>query len=464
MTLQRITACRACGSRHLQDAVDLGAQYDQGAFTARGAASAAELYPTELVRCDAAADPEACGLLQRAYATPDGPNFSSYWSRSGVNKTMRDHLRGLVGDAIVMTGLDAPSVLDIGCNDGTLLSYYPKSATRFGVDPSDVASAIGSWANVVSDVFPSEAACKAIGGRTFDIVTTVAMFDSVEDPAAFARAIRKVLGVKGVWVLETSYLPLMLARNAYDGIRRERVGHYSLAVLEHVMSDAGLKIVRGELNEAKGGSIRLYITHAEQGGYDRDQWLDALADIWDREAELNLNGGAPYRAFQMRLEGLRDELARVVSDIHERGETIHLYGASTGGNTLLQWCGLSSGVIRYAADRNPIKVGTRLPGGEIEVISETASRGMRPDYYLVLPWTFRREILEREREAIFNGAQMIFPLPHLRFVTADNYATELSDAMMECQAGAGVETLRAILDAARGRLRVIDGDLERATA
>lgn len=129
-----------------------------------------------------------------------------------------------------------------------------------------------------------------------------------------------------------------------------------------------------------------------------------------------------------RVKQQRQEMIDLVQSIHDRGETIHVYGASTKGNVLIQWYGFDHQQLPFAADRNPKKVGARTVGTDIAVISEAESRAMRPDYYLVLPWHLRREFLEREKDTILAGTRMIFPLPELLVVDIDNYDAALESS------------------------------------
>ena len=136
---------------------------------------------------------------------------------------------------------------------------------------------------------------------------------------------------------------------------------------------------------------------------------------------MELDTDRPYIEFQHRIDHLRNELNTLLFDIRARGERIHVYGASTKGNVLLQWYGINRGIVDCAADRNPQKVGSKTLGTDIPIVSEETSRAARPDYYLVLPWHFRKEFLEREKEAIMAGTKMIFPLPAVEIVSAENY-------------------------------------------
>lgn len=409
--------CRACGSSALTPVISLGEQYLQGLFVKPGKDSPPiRRIPLALVRCDPARDENACGLLQLSHSTPPEILYSGYWYRSGTNRTMTEHLQGIARAALSMIKTAPTRALDIGCNDGTLLKCFPTSLTRCGIDPSDVAREGGDGLLVVNDFFPSEELKKRAGEDPFDIVTSIAMFYDLEDPIAFCGEIKKILSPEGIWIFEMSYMPMMLETNSYDTICHEHLEYYSLAVLEYILGKADLRIFSAELNEINGGSIRCYATHASNYQYRSKEGDARLSALRRREFDLELDTDRPYRNFQARIDAHRDELVALLTRLKREGKRIHVYGASTKGNTILQWCGINNAFIDYAADRNREKHGAHTLGTDIPIISEEASRAMRPDFYLVLPWHFKKEFVEREKATLESGTAMIFPLPKLEIV------------------------------------------------
>ena len=408
--------CRVCGSPRLRPVVDLGRQCLQGAFLKPGhPAPPDRRWPLRLLRCEA--EGGGCGLLQLGVSVAPELLYADYWYRSGTNATMRGHLAGIAAEALALCPDDSPSVLDIGCNDGTLLSCFPRGSRRVGVDPSAAAGA-GEGGVLLRGSFPSEPVLAALPEGGFDVVTTIAMFYDLEDPCAAAAAIAACLKPGGVWILEVSYLPLMLLRNAFDTICFEHLEYYSLRVLETVAARAGLRVFRAALNDINGGSLRCYLCHAgvdDKGGPEDAAFLEALRR---REAAMGLDRDAPYLEFQARCEALRDGLFARLRAIRAAGGTVHVYGASTKGNVLLQWCGIGPGLVDCAADRNPEKAGATTLGSGIPIVSEETSRALRPDWYLVLPWHFRQEFLERERRTVEAGTKLLFPLPAIEVVDA----------------------------------------------
>jgi SAM-dependent methyltransferase len=409
--------CRVCGNTALTKVIDLGEQYLQGSFVKPGKEiPPLRKIPCTLVRCDVTRDEKACGLLQMAHSVPPEILYSAYWYRSGTNNTMRNHLRGIVEEALDITGRkEVAAVLDIGCNDGTLLNYYPTSYEKFGIDPSDVAKEV-KQANVVQDIFPSNKLERLIGEKKIDIVTSIAMFYDLEDPVGFARSVKQYLAWDGIWIFEMSYMPKMLEMNSYDTICHEHLEYYSLAVLEYIMKQAGLKIVKISFNDINGGSIRCIATHIENDLYDRPEYQSLIHETRQKEFDLELDTDKPYTRFQERINLHKEKLYDLLKRLKEEGKRIHIYGASTKGNTILQWCNIDHRIIDYAAERNPDKYGAKTLGTDIPIISEEESRAMNPDYYLVLPWHFKEEFLAREKEMVEKGTGFIFPLPEVYVV------------------------------------------------
>jgi len=412
MHVRKRTTCRVCGSGSLKQVINLGPQYLQGSFVKPGKEMPSERkIECTLVRCNPEVDENACGLLQMEHSVPSEILYASYWYRSGTNNTMRNHLKDIV-DSVLDTIKDEknPLVLDIGCNDGTLLGFYPKHFIKYGCDPSDVAQEVKE-ASVVQDIFPSEHLFKLLEGKRLDIITSIAMFYDLEDPVSFVNGISRFLSSKGVWVFEMSYMPKMLELDSYDTICHEHLEFYSLAVLEKILLKAGMKIFKISFNEINGGSIRCYATHKENNLYDSLENNQLINEIRHKEFDLELDTDKPYVNFQQRIEKLKVDLHELLVKLKKEGKKVHVYGASTKGNTILQWCNIDKDLVVCAAERNPDKYGAKTLGTDIPIISEAESRSMNPDYYLVLPWHFKSEFIEREKEILEKGTGFIFPVP-----------------------------------------------------
>jgi NDP-4-keto-2,6-dideoxyhexose 3-C-methyltransferase len=403
---RRVGLCRICRNTGLHDILSLGDHSLGGRFPRNGEPDPPQA-PLDLVRCD------GCGLVQLRHTVDADAMFTKHYGyRSGINQTMRDHLASIahqVMNRLELTRGDV--VLDIGCNDGTLLRQYPDTLIRIGIDPLvEKFQAYLREFQLVSGFFTADRFRTAAGRRHARAVTSIAVFYDLDDPNAFVADVAAILDPAGVWVLELSYMPLMLQQNSYDTICHEHLEYYALAPIERLMTAHGLRIFDCELNDCNGGSFRLFVCHRTAAWDTNHKRLDELRR---RESELGLNGIAPLMSFRDRCHELRSQLREFVETEVSRGRVFHLYGASTKGNTILQFCELDHRLIPAAADRNPEKWGARTPATNIPIVSEEDSRRARPDYFLVLPWHFREEFLLREAQFRAAGGKLVFPLPKL---------------------------------------------------
>jgi SAM-dependent methyltransferase len=412
--------CRVCGSSSLTPVINLGSQYLQGSFVKAGhEPPPIRKIECKLVRCNPELDENACGLLQMEKTVPAEILYASYGYKSGVNNTMKLHLDALAFDLQGMVLQNRPKlILDIGANDGTLLGYFARGASNdlYGIDPSDVAceAAVNvPSAKIVQGLYPHGALRVYTGGKKFNIITAIAMFYDLEKPLDFVRAVKEDLNYGGIFCFEMSYMPAMLEMNSYDTIVHEHLEFYSLAVIERILSMSGMKLVRVCFNDINGGSIRCFATHVDCFDYENKQWQQEIRTARKREFDLKLDTNDPYKDFQTRVIALVDKLHGLLLNLKREGKKIHVYGASTKGNVILQFAGIDSLLIDAAADRNPDKWGGKTLGTYIPIISEEESRKMKPDVYLSLIWHFKKEIIEREAEFLARGGKFVFPLPQV---------------------------------------------------
>ena len=414
-------SCRVCGSTALTPVINLGEQHLQGSFVKPGKEMPPmRQIPMSLVRCDPTIDERACGLLQMEHTVPPEILYSAYWYRSGTNNTMKNHLQSIANQAVSIINKPNANVLDIGCNDGTLLFFYPEKFLKYGVDPSDITQEIDKkGVTIIQDIFPSEELLNCLHEKKMDIITSIAMFYDLENPIAFTKGIKKILAPGGIWVFEMSYMPTMLKMTSYDTICHEHLEYYSLSVIEYILNKSDMKVFNVELNDINGGSLRCYATHKDNFKYKNEQYLHSIRSLRQNEFDIELDTNKPYKNFQERVNIHRDELITLLKKFKMEKKRIHVYGASTKGNTIMQWCGIDNRIIDFAAERNSDKFGSTTLGTDIPIISEAESRSMKPNYYLVLPWHFKEEFIDRERSILEAGTQMIFPLPTIEIISKD---------------------------------------------
>lgn len=319
------------------------------------------------------------------------------------------------------------SVLDIGCNDGTLLSSYKtKEIYRVGFDPAENLAVLSRKVadKVLTGFFEAEPVLNNpdLRGKRPKIVTSIAMFYDLEDPNKFVSDVKKVMDPDGVWVMQMSYLPLMLTQHDFANICHEHLEYYSLESLEYLLNFHGFQLVDAVLNSVNGGSIRAYIRNREaneisfgDGAY-RQQAAARLDCLRHRESKLDLRKPRAYLEFGMWVERIKQDVSSFVVEQTKRGKTICVYGASTKGNTMLQYFGLDHRLITCASERNPDKWGKVTVGSRIPIVSEEEARRAKPDCFLVLPWHFLEEFCEREKDYLLGGGRFLVPLPHFTLI------------------------------------------------
>lgn len=417
MLIHEVKKCRICGNDKLVNVIDLGDQALSGRFPGRDDPDPPQA-PLVLVRCDNLKNPDACGLVQLKHSVPPLEMYTyDYGYRSGINKTMSDHLADITSNIQKIVRLEKDDiVLDIGSNDGTLLKSYARDdIRRIGMDPGgeQYKKYYPAEIRLVNDFFTAENFASEFPSEKAKIITSIAMFYDLEKPMEFVENIRKILHKDGVWVLEQSYMPTMLKMNSFDTICHEHLEYYAFRQIEWMLCRNNLKAIDIELNDTNGGSFKLYVTHADSDLLRNNAALDKV--ISD-EQNMKLETEKPYREFCTRVEKIKLDLNMLIRNETAKGKKIFVYGASTKGNILLQYFDIDFSVITAAADRNPDKWGRRTPGTNIPIISEEKARRLKPDYFLSLPWHFKREFIERESRFLKEGGKFIFPLPEVEIV------------------------------------------------
>jgi hypothetical protein len=409
-----ITSCRICHNTDLITIFDLGSQALGSRFPKNNEPDPIEA-PLVLVKCNDFEDSTRCGLIQlRDTVASDELYLHSYGYRSGLNNTMINHLKGLVAeieDRKVLSENDL--VLDIGSNDATLLKSYHSKLNKVGIDPTGTQfkQYYTDDITLIPDFFTKNKYLDHYGSQKAKVITTISMFYDLPDPLQFARDIKEILAEDGIWVSEQSYCVTMIEHNSFDTICHEHLEYYMLKQFDYLASAVNLKIIDVSLNNCNGGSFRITLTHLENSLVPNTSVLDKM-----RAHEATLHHREYFDHFINQVNQLKEDLVSFLKEQKAHGKSIYLYGASTKGNTLLQYFGLDANLITAVAERNPEKYGARTPKTNIPIVCEAEMREKNPDFLLVLPWHFKTEFIERERNYLEKGGTLIFPLPTLEFV------------------------------------------------
>jgi hypothetical protein len=341
-----------------------------------------------------------------------------YGYKSGVNQTMNLHLKSIVNDIEKIIKFKKDDVvLDIASNDGTLLKKYKnQKIIRFGIDPTikkfsscypkKYLKFAGFFNKKIYDLKSKSKKAKAI--------TSIAVFYDIPDPNKFVEDVSRILHKEGVWVLEQSYFVSLFKNNAYDSLCHEHLTYFILFQLEKILEKYKLRVFDISLNSMNGGSIRFFICHKYSNFKTNYIMIKKTKKV---EALYLKNINHNLKKFKKNIEKSKNNLKKLINNLITKKKKIHLYGASTKGNIILQFCNINNNQIPFAAERNRDKWRRLTPGSNIPIISEKQSRQIKPDYYLVMPWHFKKEILKREKKFLTNGGKLIFPLPSLQVVS-----------------------------------------------
>ena len=408
---RKILKCRICGNKNLEKVLDLGMQMLTGIFP-RDKKQAITTGPLCLVKC--IGGDEACGLLQLEHSYDlDEMYGEDYGYRSGLNASMVTHLGNKIKKILDRIELnEGDLVIDIGSNDGTTLKAYPSSGvTLVGIDPTGIKfnKHYPPHVQLIPDFFSSSLVNKYFPGKKAKIITSFSMFYDLEDPVNFMQQVYDVLVDDGVWIFEQSYMPTMLETNSYDTVCHEHLEFYALRQIKWMTDKIGFEIVDVEFNNINGGSFSVTVMKSSK----KLEILPKIQKILDEERNKKLDTLIPYQEFAKRVAQAKNELLIFISDSHAAGKTIAALGASTKGNVVLQYCGLTTEEIKYVGEVNSEKFGCYTPGTWIPIISEDELLSREIDYLIVLPWHFKEFFIKSQK---FKKTKLIFPLPKIEII------------------------------------------------
>jgi SAM-dependent methyltransferase len=406
MSHKKIKYCRNCKSKKIDQIVNLGNQALTGKFPNSKSHSIRKT-PLILVICN------KCKLVQLYHSLKNSFLYNlDYGYETGINNTMRNHMKQVVQEIKNLKNLKKDDIiLDIASNDGTLLNNFSRNLITIGIDPilNRFKEKYKKINFKISKFFSFKEIKKLKLQKKIDVITAFSVFYDLDDPNKFLQDIKSSLDKKGIFIMEQSNLALMIKQNSFDTVCQEHSCYYSLKVIKNMLKKNKLKLFDHKFNDINGGSSRYYITHANNSSLKINQ--NNISNSLKFEAKYNLENKSTYKKLLNKIGAIKFKTINKINNILAAGETIHGYGASTKGNVILQYFGINNNQIKYIADRNPFKYNKFTPGTKIKIISENKSRKLKPDYFLVLPWHFKKEILNREKSLRKKGTKLIFPLP-----------------------------------------------------
>ncbi len=392
--------CRLCGSEKLETLFSLGDQFIND-FVLEENINKGLKAPLDLVNC------QKCDLTQLKHTAPQELLYSrTYWYKSGVTDTMKRELKDIVKETTSLIDLKEGDIaLDIGANDGTMLDFFDDSVITIGCEPANnlVDELAKKCKKVIHDFWSKEAFIESV--KSFDkkkakIISAIGMFYDLDDPLTFVSDIEQSLDDNGIFVAQLMTSAPMIEKNDLGNICHEHIEYYSYKSLVYMYEKCGLEIFKVSENLVNGGSYRIYARKYNIGSIDYDEKAS-------KQDFIN---------FKNRIDLIKEKSINFLKRQKALGKKIHIYGASTKGNVILQYFGIDSSLVDFASERSPEKFGRYTVGSWIPIISEEESRSMNPDYYFVLPWAFFDEMYEREEKWRKKGGKFIVPFPNFRVV------------------------------------------------
>jgi hypothetical protein len=416
MIYKLISECRICSNTKLVPILDLGMQALTGFFPKL--VDQVEEGPLKLVKCDVSEGSDSCGLLQLQHNYQMEKLYGDHYGyRSGLNPSMVEHLCGIVVQIEEFINLNSGDlVIDIASNDGTLLSAYKnRELLLVGIDPTaeKFKSFYPNDVRRITDFFSSEIVNKNFGKKKARVITSISMFYDLYSPLETMREIESILADDGIWVVEQSYMPMMLSNVSYDTICHEHLEYYALKQFKWMADRSGLKIIDIQFNSVNGASFSITLAKKEAQYCEATQ---KITNVLEKEIQSGLDEYQIYRIFANEVETHKKLLVTTLQQMVMSGSLVLGYGASTKGNVILQYCGIDKKLLPFISEVNPDKFNKYTPGSNIPIISEIDAVKLKPDYYLVLPWHFRESILKKEKIYLEQGGKMIFPLPKINVV------------------------------------------------
>jgi NDP-4-keto-2,6-dideoxyhexose 3-C-methyltransferase len=411
----KLSTCLICGSDKLIQVVSLGNQPLSGVFPGPHEPDPPST-PLNLMFCNSVINEIPCRNVQLSHvANLESMYGANYGYNSSLSNKMLLHLKHLADSIIEIANINSDDyILDIGCNDGSLLNMFSSlSSNLIGVDPSGekFRHLMNPEIKFFPEFFPSKNLNEFMGGKSFKLVTSIAMFYDLLQPLDFALSIYEILEENGLWVVELAEMTKFLSNLSYDQICHEHVLYYDSNQMINMASKAGFKLEKISFNGMNGGSACYYFRKSDKTEHLRTPMLSI----------------EHYHQLNWRIQANKFDIRSIINLVKNNNMKIFGYGASTKGNVLANFTEISKDDMPFISDANKFKWGRQTPGTRIPIISHTEMRKFNPDYLFVFIWHLRDEVINNEIDYLKQGGKLIFPLPRPVIVDYENYQLYLSN-------------------------------------
>jgi C-methyltransferase C-terminal domain/Putative zinc binding domain/Methyltransferase domain len=404
--------CRLCGRALHHTFAELGMSPLSESFLAREHLDAMEPYfPLHVLVCG------RCFLVQlKEYVSPESI-FREYAYFSSYSTTWVAHAKRYCEMITRRLGLGPDSlVVELASNDGYLLQHFlPLGVPVLGIEPAVNVARVAIDKGIPTRVdFFGVALAEALvaEGKRADLIAGNNVLAQVPDLSDFVSGMVRLLAPEGVITLEFPHLERLIAENQFDTIYHEHFSYFSLIAIERLAARHRLKLIDVEELPTHGGSLRVYLAHADS----MRPIATSVPTLLARERRLGFEDVATYASFGEQVKRTKRRLLSFLIQAKDAGKIICGYGAPGKGNTLLNYCGIGTDFLEFTVDRNPYKHGRFTPGMHIPIHEIEAIDAARPDYILILPWNLKDEIIQQMRHVAAWGGRFILPIPELTII------------------------------------------------
>ncbi len=408
----RRSSCRLCGSESLIKVVSLESTPPANSFIGpKDLEIVQERFPLELFFC------KKCAHLQLTDVVNPSKLFENYVYVSGTSPTFVKHFEDYASTVISrFSPSKEDQIIDIGSNDGTLLSFFQKHEYKvIGIDPAQeiAKKATDNGIETIPEFFTEKLANKIFTERgAASVITANNVFAHADDLKGIIQGIKLLLNPSGIFVFEVSYLVDVFEKTLFDTIYHEHLAYHSVGPLIKFFQANGMELIEVERVDTHGGSLRGF-AQLSTGPRPIGPSVERLLKL---EKDLELDKSGTFQGFESRINSIKVELTRTLKGLKAQGKKIAGFGAPAKATTLMYQFGLGPDLIDFIVDDSPLKQGLFTPGLHIPVLPSSAIQEKSPDYLLILAWNFAKPIMQKNSSFHNSGGKFIIPLPKVEVV------------------------------------------------